>query len=463
MTAKKSPKAKDSKVRYDGSSCLNIRAIRTACRTLFPGEDTPSTITWVELANVLWFVETCVTAKGVFYDGTVPAKTARAVVDDLDRLREHSELDRLIVRPIEYRRPEDILTNAGFALLQSRLLLDSFQMEPGLDRPVDAPEHERFLAELRGAAELSPASRRDRATEYVAHPFRGSKALAAILVQEDDTFDAALALYEGRDADGPLVTGALINRFRLNYVNQLASGKKSAYVPNPNFEPLTNEHVRLFKDYLLERMIRSLPADQLGPNLLVENFSRESPLPPLGLYALMATRARGRPAAVLETALNEFREDAALMKLLWAGTRGGLELKRTLSPEEYAEEVESHFFSHYKSLEKAAAGIQQTRSRLRRPRAYVIPAVLQSTVQILPRVLGVGGLAEVVFGLVREAAGQASVNVLCDSLAVNGCNSYLSVYKSLKWDLQNEDSIRATFADLADRVEAVFGRTLVTE
>jgi hypothetical protein len=104
----------------------------------------------------------------------------------------------------------------------------------------------------------------------------------------------------------------LINRFRLNYLNQLASSVRGAYQPDLQFEqPISKQHIRLFKDHVIPLLIKRSPEFDM-PNPLAENLRLDVSLPSIGLYSLMITKEMGRPVAILETALNRFGELGSL-------------------------------------------------------------------------------------------------------------------------------------------------------
>jgi len=92
MTQDSSPK-----VRYDGSACLNVRSVISALRT---GAKSQAPLHWEELSNALWFVETSVTSKSLFFDGTVPKNTTDQAADAIEQLKENLDLKSFGVSPI---------------------------------------------------------------------------------------------------------------------------------------------------------------------------------------------------------------------------------------------------------------------------------------------------------------------------------------------------------------------------
>ncbi len=448
-----------AQVRYDGSACLNVRSVTAACKLMVSEGRSNQPLPLSDLSSVLWFVETCVTSKGLFFDGTVPPETTEQALNEVGQFKRNHDLKQFEVSAITFGDPRDTLAAARDALAESRLLLDNFTIDPSLDTPLPQSEHERFVYELGVARSVSERERQDLGLHWVSEAFRGSKCLAALIANGDTALDAAHRLYENNSGQGPLITSALINRFRLNYLNQLASQKHSAYIPDPTFEGLTKEHVRLFKDYLVNRVVKGLRASPDDPNILIENMRAETPLPPIGLYALMATKAVNRPGAILETAYNEFRQDDGLMKVIWRNTKGGIALKKD-SKADYASEIEHYFYDHYKTLEKEAEGIKVLTSKARTVRTYLVPAVLKGLVKAIPDAIGVGQLWTVLYSVLRETGVEASIPFLSDRLLGEGCDSYISQYKSLKWDLQHDDAVRTSLARLSAQVERVFGRSL---
>ena len=415
-----------SNVRYDGSTCVNVRSVTSACRTLAAEKPGSESIGFNELSTILWFVEIAVTSRGLFFDGTVPRETTDRALGDIERLRRRYDLRLFEVMPIEFYDPRDILAAARDAFAESRLLIEHFTIDPNVDTPLEQSEHGNFVKHLALARAALSSARDDLALEWVSDAFRGSKCLAALIANGEAALESAARLYDRYDGEKSVVTSALINRFRLNYINQLASQKQSAYVPDPAFENVTRQHVVLFKDYLVDQVVKRLKVDPGDSNILLENMRAETPLPPIGLYALMATRAQNRPGAILETAFNEFRQDDQLMKVIWKNTKGGIALLRDGGAHpEYVSEIEAYFYDHYKTLEKEAEGIKVL-TKKGRTSTYLIPAVLKGIAKAVPEAAGNTWIGKVLFSVLRETGAEASIPFLSDRLLGEGCDSYIS-------------------------------------
>jgi hypothetical protein len=446
-----------AKVRYDGSACLNVRSVVSVCE-LLSQDRCAQPLTWEELSAVLWFVETCVTSKNIFFDGTIPQQTATRAVESVEILKKGRDLRDFNVSAITAKGPKEILDSARNAMAETRLLLDHFAFRPDIDKPLDQKEHENFLAKLDLAISSSPSGRESLALEWISDGFRGGKCIAALIANGDELMLVARRLYDQHPDQKALVSAALINRFRLSYVNHLAESNLSAYVPEPGFESLTEDHVWLFKDYLLKQVESQVKVAPDDANLIVENMNSKSPLPCIGLYALMATKAVKRPAAILETAYNSFRQDSSLMKLIWENTKGGIALKKG-NAEEYVPAIEQHFSDCYKELAMQADGLKKI-SRSYFTTAHLVPAILKVAVSFVPAGGALGALCEVAFKILTGAATELGIPWLAERLKGEDCDSSINQYRSLKWRFQEDPDMRASISSVTDQVARVFGRPL---
>jgi hypothetical protein len=445
-------------VRYDGSACLNLRSITDAVETL-GGKARGQPMSRQELAGLLWFVEICVTSRRLYFDGTLPPEDVEQAQEVVTGFLHRQKLSDLRIEPIGFKREADILHHATAAIIESSLIIGDLALERDLDRAVRPEEHGAFVRHVNAAAGLTGEARKAQALELVEQRFRGSKCLAGLLGAGPQVLEGVRRLYARHPDRGSLVTGALINRFRLNYLNQLASHKRGAYVPNPNFEPVTQQHVKLFQDYLVKQVAREAVRD--GADLLAEAFREETPLPPIGLYALMLTRSSGQPLAVLTTALEKFKGHRALRKLVWGHTRAGLELKaRGQALNEYSREVDEYFLSAYRRLKEEAEGIRAVRGVGERIKKYTVPALLTVVAGLAPIPVAAGAAAALAYKVVIGTAAGAAAQALGDRLLGIGMNSYISEYKSLRFALADDPALALPAARIADQVERVFGRTL---
>lgn len=452
------PDPAKKKVRFDGSCCLNLRSITGALDLLEATSGKAAAISMNELASVLWFVEMCVMSSALYFDGTVPPGDIADATDKIAGLAARYRLKELEIEPIRILDAEDILHNAKAAALESSFLLANVELDPKLDRAVTPEEHETFRGALAKADGLDEEDRGSLALEFIGQNFRGSKCVAAMVAAGPDALSLARRAYEAQPADqGPRVTGALINRFRLNYLNQLASWRNGAYAADPGFEPISDQHRRLFHQYLLKQVVDDL--DRGRANILVENMAQATPLPPIGLFALMLTREKGKPMAVLVTALNYFKYETKLQKIIWRTTEEGLRLPQP-DPDlkAYNALVLDLFKQRYAQLDEKADGIVQAASPGKSLRKFVIPTVLSTAADFVP-IPGKGTLGAV-FKVLAQITLGTSTNALAELLTADGGNSYMTQYLRLLRDFKKTEELAQPISAIAGRVEEVFGRPL---
>ncbi len=444
-------------VRFDGSCCVNLRSVTSAIDVMEGSATTP--ITLADLTSFLWFIEMCVTSRALYFDGTVPPGDIAKAMTQIERLNREAAMSNLPIEAIRFHDNAAILDNACSAVVESSLIIDDLALAK-IDRPLEADEHEKFIGELHGATALTDAEREEHALELIGQQFRGSKCVAALIAAGPEKLRAALRAYETHPDAAPRVSAALINRFRLNYLNQLASWRAGIYTPDPGLEPLTEQHARLFRDHLLKRVSEEIRTGPDDTNILAENMRQAAPLPPIGLYALMLTKDKGKPIAVLETALERFKNDSALQKLMWERTEEGLKLKDGKSDlEAYARGVEEHFENSYSLLDRQAKNITSVaHSANAGMRKWVIPALLTTSAAFVPPVGA--GAAAIAFKLLIGTSVTAGIRFLSDRLAAGGCNSYLSQYRSLSYDFERARELKTPLSEIASRVEEIFGRPL---
>lgn len=450
--------ASQPKVRYDGSACLNLRSITDACDTL-SGKGGNGVMRRDELASLLWFVETCVLSKRLYFDGTLPPDEVDQAQNVISKFMQQHSLSSVRIEPITFKQDADILHHAAAAIVESSLIINDLSLQPKLDREVEPDDHDAFFKVVQDEAGLTDQARESRALDLVEQRFRGSKCLAGLFSAGRQAMTEVRGLYARHPGQGGLVTGALINRFRLNYLNQLASYRHGAYVPNPNFEPITEQHIRLFQDFLTKQIARE--ALHAGADLLTEAFRDVTPLPPIGLYALMLTKEKGKPIAVLLTAIERFKKHRALRKLVWGHTKAGLELRaRREQLDDYQREVNEYFLEAYRRLKEEGEGIREAVSFGDQIKKYTIPALFGVLAGLVP-IPGAVGAAALAYQVLIGTAAGATAEALGDKLLSVGLNSYISEYKSFRFALASDPALAQPVARIADQVERVFGRKLV--
>jgi hypothetical protein len=105
-----------------------------------------------------------------------------------------------------------------------------------------------------------------------------------------------------------------------------------------------------------------------------------------------------------------------------------------------------------------AEGVTRLASPGQSLRRYLIPALLGTLGGLVP---GAGvGVAAVVFKVLAGTVVGASMTAIGDRLIGDGCNSYLSQYRHLRYRFERSPELAQPIDAVARRVEEVFGRPL---
>ena len=300
---------------FRGALAFNQRTVGNALATLQGVREDGSflagvPVTLAEIANVLLVLESVAMSNGLCLDGTLPPADVNRLRDNLWRVSTQSQVDLGVefVRP----KPEALAWLFKEAAEVAALLIDDSlaNLELQRDRPMDG-EITLFVAKLQAATEVSSG----RVREQIAHEivddtgkgregFRGSKCLAGLLLASPDPVPlverAAARLLGTPEAVQRKVIAILVNRFRINYVNSLASLRDAAYLADTTIEDLKAQQVVLFSQYLAQRIsaahMKELSEETRGL------FDHTLKAVPLGFAILMNTEGAS-PMALLEEAM----------------------------------------------------------------------------------------------------------------------------------------------------------------
>ncbi|MFP4463384.1 MAG: hypothetical protein ACLFO0_05970 [Guyparkeria sp.] len=323
------------KIRYDGTSCLNLRTIEHAYRFFSPDRRSPGEpIALSELLQALSFLETFITSRRLTFDGTVPAEQRERAEEIIEGFVSEVDLDKfrpVAVKPeTDHAFVEDLKT-AGAAL---EIHLGNLTPISGSDRPLQPEAARRIRGRLSQLGNEEPGLA-DLAVEEARSDYQGAKLVAALYLN-----GAASRVLEQlrplEDEELSLHAAALINRFRLAYVNHLAAREKGVFVPNGSLEPVSHQGVELFQQHLVESCVRhnrdweSLRGvlhrrlrEEAGHDSTSESLEPSLELPPLGLYALMRVRSPD-PVQWLQDTHEHFRDYNKLFRTMWKTSQEGM-------------------------------------------------------------------------------------------------------------------------------------------
>ncbi|MEM7049403.1 MAG: hypothetical protein AAF604_07075 [Acidobacteriota bacterium] len=430
--------------RYDGTALINVRLLEKSGELLL-AEKPGQPMGLDDLARVLRLVELHALSNQVLFDRTAKNSTVEHAQEIRGRMADHLGKGVLRIHRSSEKDAVEILDRGIEAMRSSRLLIQEFSFDRDIDRQVSEEAATVFRRWLERACKEPEERLAEVAQEAVEVNFRGGKCFAAIAASGPTLVGQAMELFRRPDHDDRLLVSALINRFRLNYLNQLAIDDCAAYCPDLPFENLTREHMKLFVDYLVREMVGDLEQPQPDRHLLVRNLAEDLRLPPVGLLLLMSCREKGEPLELFRRGEQKLGATQELKKHLW-----GVSAK-SLTHGEVDEEVQDIFAREYEKLEYESVPSEPP-GLVRR---YLLPT--------LSSAIGGAGtsLGDDLVGLVTALFASGSTALVSNLLQRKGTPSYLTQYNRLKHEIAKGRHLRKRgVTALSDQVERVFNRPL---
>ena len=237
---------------YRGPLAFNQRSVVQAIQTL-QGRDEAGQglqgreMSLAELANVLIVLESLAMSNVMLVDGTLPPKDLERLAAEEAALKTATDVQLGVERISPRREDLGLLFQeaAETACLSIAEVLGRATLPD--DRPLEG-DITKFVADLkRGAAdrmlanEIAAGIADDAAAGR--ETYRGSKCVAGLLLANavdgpDICGLAAQRLEAADDATSRRLAGALINRFRINYLNSIAGTRSAAYLADGSIENL---------------------------------------------------------------------------------------------------------------------------------------------------------------------------------------------------------------------------------
>jgi hypothetical protein len=299
---------------FRGALAFNQRTVAGAVSTVLgespTGQSAKGTpMRLPELTNVLLVLESIAMSNGMHVDGTLPPSDIDRLRNELWRVKAQSGVD---VDVDFVRAPAPSLVTMFQKAAEAAALI----IDDGLARLGEQPDEPmggditQFLASIRTAKE--DRSGRDamelargiaEAAAEGRESFRGSKCVAGIVLANPDPVplvDRAAQLLEASETTQRKAVAVLVNRFRINYVNSLASLRKAAYLADVAIEDLKSAQVVLFCRYLA-RQVSKEHAHELSEQTKAL-FDQSLAAVPLG-FAILMNSDGASPFALLEEAM----------------------------------------------------------------------------------------------------------------------------------------------------------------
>lgn len=305
---------------YRGPLAFNQRSVLQAIQTLREHDDTGQSlrgrqIPLSEVANLLLLLESLAMSNEMCVDGTLPPNDLEILAAGEAAIAAATGVALGVAR-ISPRR-EDLGLLFQEAAETACLSIAEVLARPDLpdDRPLEG-DITRFIIDLkRGAAdrmlgnEIASGIADDAAAGR--ETYRGSKCVAGILLANavdcpDICALAAERLGVADDATARRLVGALINRFRINYLNSIAGVRNAAYLADGSIENLKAAQVLMFWRFLTRKLAEEhkIVLAESGLSAMDGHLAAA----PLGLAILMNARG-SRPGDLLIEAFR-FRDNA---------------------------------------------------------------------------------------------------------------------------------------------------------
>lgn len=487
---------------YDGSLLLSSRSIVSALNA-FTGLETghverSSKISRDELQNALWFLESFVSSRAVYYDGTVDERPRQRIAAGTEPLRTNAEKSVFTLAPAspdyaaargsmsDSEKRQELLADLWAAMLDMQSSVINFSLDDTADQPLinkgansDAEKyihHDRFTQALeslaRRLADRVDEAERDEAEEAAIEYYDlkgdsgknniiGNKCLAALALGGQTVIGDALNAYQKNDErNHPRVTAALINRFRLPYVSRVAQYANGIHCPDASLQNLSERNLDLFLQFIAKEFRNNLQTEQRHQpksgseriQTMRDRLSTETDLPLIGLYLLLTCENQSREG-LLESAVQFKKKYGELYQF-------GMEAITT--SEARREDINQHIEKEYRKLLDAidpqVSGEISTRKRFLF-RQFLIPAAGSIVAGSAPTVFG-GGLSvlETIMSISGGALAGHGLQVVAlekifkDKVAINK-ELYTQLRGQFLWS-------RAALPEVRESVRKIFGREL---
>ena len=461
-----------------GGACLSQRAILLACDLFHPAANAiGKPLHLGDLLEALWFLDLAIVSKRISYDGTLPQSDIEHLTNRLDPFYQNSGFSDghfVKIEPPMFGNQLDFMCAAGAKALDDvgDGQTTSFGPHDGLDRPFDDVSAKAFFGKLDVLQEEASDSRDDvirvdHLEELAKSGLRGGKCIAGIAACGPEALKRARSIPSKLAISRGLAMATLVNRFRFSYVRQLAFVAGDVYVPPTRWRPLSKFHAETFADvvraHFEEQHLHDLK-DEIKTKL-----NAEVALPPLGLYALMKAPSNATPANVVREATEEFEGYGRLFRHFWAETRK-IKLPKDSRSWTVATNEQGMDEVHKRVEQQLQGKLGQLRAKTGGNNPSVVDRFIAPVITTLGIAAGAGVGMEV-GGLLGQptASVMAATTVghfvgLAAERLRRGAKTHLTGhvddYRRLERDLSaSKDRLR--LCPLAEKVESVFGRTLV--
>ena len=346
------------KAHFKGALTLNTRSIIDSLSLIHKYEnryqkDYKELISLEELSNLLHFLEAIIMGNKIYYDGTVPKKITDQIID----LIEYTDTELRInhtkpntISPININSSKLLIKRCKEAMEQSSEMILNTNFKKVVDQKLENPikktdDVENFFHYIDKNYQ-NKKERKDFALEIACSKnFQGSKCILGLLTSEKTSKDVLTSVQTWANKLTNSISrkyfmAALINRFRVNYINALSSTVKSSYLADTRIESIQNYQVLLLWKYICKRI-----AYKKNHNKIPKELKSQIHKLPIG-YAFILNSKSSNPIDLLSEAIE--KRDSLSIK--YDSKQASNRYIHELSEDELWALQENLFKEHYNKL-----------------------------------------------------------------------------------------------------------------
>lgn len=288
-------------IKYTGPVSMNARTINNSIYSIkgqgANGESLKGKPLHLgELMNVLNFLESNIMSNKIHFDGTVPKLLREQVLTNVADIK---KLNINSILPIEASSRKNLKDMCRGAAEQSSELFKSIDVNSLIANKTDFPvkNFQNFERDILNSSK-NKKDGDEICKEIIDKVFSseksytGSKCVVGIIlanIEGKELLDIIAEYFKlcKNDEQKSYLVGALINRFRTNYINKLSSQDdyEAAYQIDSSLEGLQSQQTFLLWSYILRRIERSYNSQQTA--VIQKLFSNEHNTFPIGFAAIL--------------------------------------------------------------------------------------------------------------------------------------------------------------------------------
>lgn len=371
------------KVHFKGGLSLNTRSLIDSLAIIHDYENRASenyneNLKLEELSNLIHLLESIIMGNRLYYDGTVPtfiSDQIKTTSMEINKEIGASNKNQLQIDGITISSPTKLIKKCKEAMEQSSELIlnENFSklIKTKSESPIKNPDKVKtFFSYLES---YNPSLiERDQLVNNIAasKSFQGSKCIIGLLTSRNTSKNLLHHVCEvvKKHTDSSArsyIMAALINRFRINYINSLSSDKQSAYLADSRIESIQNYQVLLLTKYLTKKVAQS---SKISYKNLPESLSSSFQKLPIGYAFILNSEAKNPYDLIIEAI-----EKRSQMSLRYESSQTKFRYLHELNEEDLGHLEEKIFRKYYDQFLNEKKPFESVLSKFRH---NIIPPVL---------------------------------------------------------------------------------------